>query len=64
MSDRVWLRVHIPEQNFKFDYSKKQWAEAVRTNKIDWLIDWDISDLNIDMEYYGPDGARIFPHGF
>lgn len=63
MPDRAWLRVHVPEQNFKFDYNPNAWNEATIEGTIDWLIDPDMSDLEVEKQYFGPDGKEIFPYG-
>jgi hypothetical protein len=59
---KVKFRVHIPAQDQVYEYDEWEWDLAVTTDEIDFLIDTDVSDMEIDMQYFLGD-KEVFPYG-
>jgi len=59
---KIKFRVHIPAQNQYFEYTRFDWELAVDTDEIDFLIDTDVSDMEIDMQYFVGD-EEVYPYG-
>jgi hypothetical protein len=55
----VTVTVRVPEQFTEFTYTKAEWDEAVRTKRVEYLMDNDLSDMDITEEVYGPDGHQV-----
>jgi hypothetical protein len=55
-SERIRVKVLIPQQEFYFWYDEEDWNYAVENGETDWLMDYDLSGLDWRSEIYGPDG--------
>lgn len=57
--EQVQVTVRIPEQFYTFTYGKEEWNQAVRDDTVPYLMDLDLSNMDILDEAYGPDGHQV-----
>lgn len=56
---QVRVKVLVPQQEFYFWYDEDDWKHAVETDGLVYLMDLDLSNLDPQMDVYGPDGEVV-----
>lgn len=57
--DLVTVTLRVPQQFYDFTVPRREWDDAVRLDRVQYLLDEDMSDIVLDEELYGPDGQQV-----